>query len=126
MTPTPSSTHTPTNTITPTRTITQTHTPQPTPGTDRALDKNVVDVSKGETLKIMVRTTAAGVIVKLKAYNLSGEMVRKGEFTAALAGWNEVTWDMKNDANKTLGQGIYFIHIDAEGRKAVKKVYIIK
>jgi flagellar hook assembly protein FlgD len=112
--------------MTQTWTITQTHTPLPTPNVDRALDKNIVDASKGETLKIKFRTASAGILVKMKAYNLSGEMVKKGEYTTMFAGWNEVEWDLKNDSGKMLGQGMYFIHIDAEGKKAIKRVYIIK
>jgi hypothetical protein len=134
MTPVPTSTYTatatdtqpPTKTITPTSTATQTFTAQPTPNTDRVLDKNVVDASKGEKLKIKFMTSAAGILVKMKAYNLSGEMVKKGEYTTPLPGWNEVEWDLKNDSGKMLGQGIYFIHIDAEGRTTIKKVYVIK
>jgi flagellar hook assembly protein FlgD len=93
---------------------------------DKVLDKNYADASKGETVKIKVKTAAIGVHIKLKAYNLTGEMVRHYEFDSTLAGWNEIAWDLKNDAGKTLGQGIYFVRIEAEGSAVMRKVYIIK
>ena len=106
--------------------MTQTGTVMPTPNADKVLDKNVVDISKGENLKIMYNAATAGVIVKIKGYNLTGEMIRSMEFTAACTGWNSVEWDMKNDAGRTVSQGIYFIRIEAEGKSVIRKVYVVK
>lgn len=90
------------------------------------LDKNYADASKGETVKIKVKTTAIGVVIKVKAYNLTGEMVKHYEFNSTVIGWNEIDWDLKNDKGGTLGQGIYFVHIEAEGTAVIRKVYILK
>jgi flagellar hook assembly protein FlgD len=71
----------------------------------------------------------AGVNVKIsiKVYNLTGELVKKYSYTTALAGWNYYIWDGKNDAGRKLGAGLYFVHITREdGRKDIKRVYILK
>ncbi len=113
-------------TITQTRTVSPTSTPVSTPNIGMALDRNYVDVSKGETLTIKINCSAPGVNVRLKAYNITGELIRKGEFTAAAAGWMNVPWDLKNESGKTIGQGMYFIRIEAEGKSVIRRVFVIK
>ena len=69
----------------------------------------------------------ANVKIKIKVYDLTGEMVKKYEYTTAIAGWNFYVWDGKNDWGKKLGRGLYFVHITREdGKKDIKRVYIIK
>jgi hypothetical protein len=115
-----------TPTITPTWTITQTFTNSPTPNIDKALDKNYADASKGEVINIRINASVPNVDVKVKVYDLSGEIIRHLGFTAPIAGWNEYPWDLTNDAGKTVGRGIYFVYIEAEGRNAIRRVYILK
>jgi flagellar hook assembly protein FlgD len=89
-------------------------------------DKNYFNPGSGETLQV---GSMAGMNVKIsiKVYNLTGEMVKKHEYVTAIAGWNLYLWDGKNDAGKTLGRGLYFIHINREdGREEIKRVYILK
>lgn len=127
-TPTNTNTFTPTDTftITNTPTITDTPTITPTPKVDVALDRNYADVSKGETVKVMVKTMA-GKKVKVKVFNLSGEHIKDIEFTASADGWSQVEWDAKNIAGKTVGRGIYFIYINVEGLpETVRRLYIVK
>jgi hypothetical protein len=122
---TPTETQSQTGTITPTYTITQTWTPLPTPNIDKVLDRNYVDAGKGEVLNVKVRA-AANRLVNVKIYNLTGELVRTFEFTTAAAGWNQAPWDLKNNAGKIVGEGIYFLRIEADGASAIRKVYILK
>lgn len=70
---------------------------------------------------------AANVNVKIKVYNLTGEVVRKNmDFTTSLDGWNQVEWDAKNDDGKIVGEGLYFIYIEAAGSKKILKVFVVK
>jgi flagellar hook assembly protein FlgD len=75
---------------------------------------------------VRVNAETAGIFYSIKIYNLTGEIIRKIEFTAAAPGWINQEWDLKNTAGKTVGQGIYFVRIEAEGAAVVRKVYIIK
>ncbi len=115
-----------TYTFTPTITATYTCTPAPTPDDNNVLDKNYVDASKGETLNIRVNAAAAGAAVNIKVYSLTGELVRKFNAVSYAAGWNDIIWDVKNDDGKTVGQGIYFIEIESQGIKKLRRVYILK
>ena len=93
---------------------------------DIAIDRNYVNPSEGETVKIKVRAAAANVEVTAKIYNLTGEFLREIKYTTTAAGWNEINWDVKNTAGKTVGQGIYFIHIRNNGQSVIRKVYVLK
>lgn len=131
-TPTETRTSTPSNTATRTWTITQTHTVSPTPTLAPTqdivaqFDRNFFNPAAGETLQIGTMA-AAGQLITIKGYNLTGEMIRKHAYTAAVNGWNYVMWDGKNDAGKILGRGLYFIHVTRQdGREVIKRVYILK
>jgi flagellar hook assembly protein FlgD len=92
---------------------------------DMAIDRNYVKPSEGETVKIKVRA-AANVEVTAKIYNLTGEFLREIKYTTLAAGWNEINWDVKNAAEKTVGQGIYFINIRNGGQSIIRRVYVLK
>jgi len=111
-----------TSTATPITVVTAT----PTPNLTMTLSKNYVNPNKGENLLINVKAVA-GVRVKIRVYNLTGEAIRTNlDFTAPADGWNQVQWDLKNDDGKVVGEGLYFIYIDAGTGKKLMKVYIIK
>ena len=93
---------------------------------ETALDSNIVNPDMGENLKISVLVQNAGVNITIKVYNLSGEYLRKLEFVSYAAGWNETWWDVRNEAGKTVGRGIYFIHINAGGKKEIRRVFVNK
>ena len=90
------------------------------------LDRNYADASKGEVISVKINAKAAGSLVKVKVYNLTGEYLRGFEFTTTVIGWNEAPWDLKNTTGKVVGQGIYFLKIEAEGSAVIRKVYILK
>ena len=125
-TPTYTFTVTLTQTITSTHTVSPTITNTPTPDIAAQFDKNYFNPAEGETLQISTRAEA-NTKVYIKAYNLTGELVRKHEYTTAVTGWNIVAWDGKNDAGRLVGRGMYFIHVQKEGGKSeVKRVYVLK
>jgi sugar lactone lactonase YvrE len=125
-TSTPTLPPTSTYTITMTWTITETFTSTPTPNVDRVISKNYVDVSKGEVLNIRVKAFSIGEKVKIKVYNLSGELVRSIEALSYTDGWNDIAWDINNDSGKKVGQGLYFINITSGSQAVMRKVYILK
>jgi hypothetical protein len=61
-------------------------------------------------------------------YTISGEKVRslkEADMTMSNAGW--VEWDGKNDANETVGAGVYVVVIKAkDGSKKIIKVGVVK
>lgn len=98
----------------------------PTPNLNMTLSKNYVNPDKGEKLQINLKTQA-NVQVKIKVYNLTGEVVRNDlGFTASADGWNQVQWDVKNGDGKIAGEGLYFVYIEAGADKKLLKVYVIK
>jgi len=133
LTMTPSLTYTGTNTATPTdtppftSTITPTFTNTPTPNIEIALDRNYVKPQQGERVKISIRSDTTGREVKIKIYNLTGELIRNMEAIINTAGWNEYYWDCKNDAGNNIGKGIYFIYVNIKDQgQEVRRVYVIK
>ena len=125
-TATPTNPVTFTNTPTATATSRATLTPAPTPDDNNVLDKNYADVSKGDVVNIRVNIAASGTAVNVKVYNLTGGVVRKFSAISTAAGWNDITWDVKNDGGRTVGQGLYFIEIESQGIKKLRRIYILK
>jgi hypothetical protein len=133
-TPTETLTNTATDTFTSTNTFTETYTATitptftntPTPNIDTALDRNYAEPLKGDKVKVSVKSAAAGELIEVKVYNLSGERVRQFNFYTTGTGWNEGFWDCRNDAGKTVGQGLYFMRIIQNNAVQTKRVFIVK
>lgn len=98
----------------------------PTPDRDTALDRNYARPGLGETVRIRVDVTAPGMEVSIKIYNITGELLRRMEHVTYSAGWNDFEWDIRNEAGKTVGRGMYFIHIERDNRKEMLRVFIVK
>ena len=113
-------------TVTPTATATQTCTSPPAPEETNVLDRNYVDASNGGVVTIKVNVSYTGLPIGIKVYSLNGELVRKIDSLSYAAGWNSVVWDVKNDGGRTVGQGIYFVEINAQGVKKIRRIYVLK
>ncbi len=132
-TETPTNTSTPTNTKTLHFTATETKTNMPfltptntqTPVINIVLDKNYIDISKGEKVKITIKESKDKKVI-IKIFTLTGDIVKKIEFITTHQGWNEIEWDAKNHAGKIVGRGIYFLYIWVEGGQEIRRVYVIK
>ena len=133
-TPTDTETYTPSHTFTitetPTITDTPTITPTPTntatPAINIVLDRNYIDVSKEQKVKISIKEKA-GKKVYIKIYSLAGDFIRKLEYTTQQDGWNSIEWDAKNAVGKIVGRGIYFLYIKVDGiSEEIKRIYIVK
>ena len=127
-TPTSTGTFTATSTytITQTQTVTATFTSTPTPYENIALNKNYVKPGEGETVNLKVKAEAIGVEIVAKMYNLTGEFVREIKYTTTAIGWNDIAWDVKNEAGRTVGQGLYFVHIKNGNQSVIRKIYVLK
>jgi len=83
-------------------------------------------VRQGETVNISVKAEP-GVDVKVKIYNLTGELLRTMEYTTSISGWNKINWDVKNEAGNYVGRGLYFVYIIREDTgAAVRRLYVVK
>jgi hypothetical protein len=117
---TPSFTNTPTytvtntitdtSTITPTPTITPTFTPTPLP--------LILDL-KGNFPNPFIKDTqivyklSVDADVKIRIFDVSGEIVRWQEDLAGKAGYNSFYWDGKNRAVKPVASGVFIYRIEA-------------
>jgi hypothetical protein len=107
---TETSTYTNTATITPTPTITMTFTPTPPP---------LELISKGNFPNpFMIDTQivywlSVDADVKIKIFDVSGEIVRTQEGLDGKKGYNSFYWDGKNRAQKPVASGVFIYRIDA-------------
>ena len=103
-------TATSTPTITATPTITPTFTPTPLP-----LILNL----KGNFPNPFIRDTqivyklSVDADVKIKIFDVSGEVVRWQEDIAGKAGYNSIYWDGKNRAAKSVASGVFIYRLEA-------------
>ncbi|MCK4234942.1 T9SS type A sorting domain-containing protein, partial [candidate division WOR-3 bacterium] len=64
--------------------------------------------------------------VKLCIYNSVGQVVRALVNGKLEPGYHSVTWDGKNDRGAEVGNGIYFLRMNAENFKIIKKILLVK
>ena len=58
--------------------------------------------------------------------NIRGETVRILVDEEMEAGWHTVTWDSKNEGGSQVASGIYLYLIEADGKKILKKMTLIR
>jgi len=64
--------------------------------------------------------------VRLQIMNIRGQVVRVLIDEERPAGWYEVTWDGKNESGINVASGIYLYMIEADSKKILKKMTIIR
>jgi hypothetical protein len=64
--------------------------------------------------------------VKLKVYNITGQLVRTLVNEVKSAGSYAVTWDGRNEKGQTMSNGIYFINLESGSLKATRKMTVIR
>jgi hypothetical protein len=126
ITSTMTETLTATLTATPTETVTVTTTSTPAPDENNVLDRNYVDTYNGGAVTIKVNVSYIGLPIGIKVYSLNGELVRRIDSLSYAVGWNSVVWDVKNDGGRMVGQGVYFVEINAQGVKKIRRIYVLK
>jgi flagellar hook assembly protein FlgD len=63
---------------------------------------------------------------RLRIYNVAGRLVRTLVNEAQEAGPHEVVWDGRSNAGATVGSGVYFYRLEAEGWQSERKVVVIQ
>ncbi|MBN1996657.1 T9SS type A sorting domain-containing protein [candidate division KSB1 bacterium] len=64
--------------------------------------------------------------VKIRIYNVLGQVVRIIERGNLPAGVHQVEWDGRDDLGRPLMSGIYYYRISADGFSDVKKMLMVK
>jgi hypothetical protein len=65
-------------------------------------------------------------VVRLAIYDLSGRRVRTLAEGAQPAGERAVSWDVRDDAGRPLGAGLYFARFEAEGRAFTQRIVAVR
>jgi hypothetical protein len=83
-------------------------------------------VTQGTCIRVFVPRGTTGEM-KLKVYNIAGELVREIELTGYTAGATSVwPWDGKNDSGKEVASGVYVGEVKVGGDKTFFKMAVIK
>jgi hypothetical protein len=84
---------------------------------------NMPTVTKHPTI---VYTTATSSKVSLKVYDSSGRLIRTFVNNREPAGTKTVYWDGKDVAHRTVPNGVYFVGLKTEGKRATRKIVLIR
>jgi len=64
--------------------------------------------------------------VKLEVFSVKGELIKRLLDTSLPIGNHSAVWDGRNNSNTIVTSGIYVLQLTAGGRKATKKVVVLK
>ncbi|APF17360.1 propetide peptidase C25 [Caldithrix abyssi DSM 13497] len=64
--------------------------------------------------------------VGVRIYSTQGELLRTLFHGTLNGGEHQLTWDGKNDAGSMLSSGVYFLVVESQGQKAVRKMMLLK
>ena len=64
--------------------------------------------------------------VRLGVYDVAGRSIRRLVNGARPAGRYQVVWDGKDDGGRSLGAGVYLVHLEVEGRAIARKAVILR
>ncbi|MDX9977329.1 MAG: FlgD immunoglobulin-like domain containing protein, partial [Candidatus Cloacimonadales bacterium] len=64
--------------------------------------------------------------VNLSVYNVKGQLVKQLKNEVMSKGHHTVVWNGKNNNNKSVSSGIYFIKINTEKNRSIKKALLLK
>jgi len=62
----------------------------------------------------------------LSVYNVKGQLVKQLKNEVMSKGHHTVVWNGKNNNNKSVSSGIYFIRINTEKNRSIKKALLLK
>jgi len=68
----------------------------------------------------------AATHVRLQIMNVRGQTIRVLVDEQRAAGWYTVTWDSKNESGRDVASGIYLYLIEADNKKILKKMTLIR
>lgn len=64
--------------------------------------------------------------VKIKIYNIVGELVREINEAGKVPGWYDIIWDCKNDSGTEIASGVYIAQVEAGGDEKIIKIAVLK
>jgi 3-phytase len=94
------------------------------PPKELALRPNYPNPFNAETTIEYALPSAA--FVRLSIYNLRGQRIRVLVEAEQSPGVNKLRWDGRDQNNQPVGSGMYFIHLDAQQRRLLRKAVLIK
>ena len=107
-------------------------TPDPTPGSTPAITAAAVEITnrrieplKGGQINLRLVLAQAGR-VRLKIYNLQGELVKILKDQDYDPGTYLLEWGGENDTGAIVASGVYIIHVQAPEITKIRKVVVIK
>ncbi|MBU1181641.1 MAG: carboxypeptidase regulatory-like domain-containing protein [Proteobacteria bacterium] len=82
-------------------------------------------IKKGESASIILKPAVSGA-VKIKIYNLKGQLVWDETKDVSAGVQDVVSWACKNTSNKDVASGIYIVYIKGAGIDVKKKIAVVK
>jgi len=82
-------------------------------------------IKKDESASIILKPAVSGT-VKIKIYNLKGQIVWDKAENVSAGVQDVVSWACKNTSNKAVASGIYIVHIKGCGIDVKKKIAVVK
>ncbi|MCP4707575.1 MAG: T9SS type A sorting domain-containing protein, partial [Planctomycetes bacterium] len=64
--------------------------------------------------------------VELTIYNIAGQRIKTFAIESQTAGFQQITWDGKNEAGQVVSSGTYFYALKTAGQKVVRKMVLLK
>lgn len=64
--------------------------------------------------------------VKLSIFNLRGQKVKTLLDSDIERGQHRVVWDGRDDGNRSVASGVYFIRLEAAGKTSIRKAMLLK
>jgi hypothetical protein len=78
--------------------------------------------------KSVIRVRCPVFVKDIKIYDIAGKIIKTLDIVKVdESGYYEMKWDLRDDSNKRVATGIYFIEIKAEGElREIKKMTVVK
>ncbi len=86
---------------------------------------NLINPDRGETSRIMINVEDA-CRVRIMIYDKNMQVVKEIVDEDKLPGKYEALWAGKNDENRTVSQGVYFVYIQLGKRVIKKNIMVVK
>lgn len=65
-------------------------------------------------------------LARIQVFNIRGQMIRTLVNSEIERGYHKIVWDGRDNSNRGVGSGIYFIRLESGGKDSVRKVMLLK
>ena len=94
-------------------------------GTEQVLSRNFFDPSRGEAVDGRVNVPAGGSIL-VRVYSLEGELIATLVDRSVPPGEARYRWNGRNKAGNMVGNGVYFVSVQAGSSVMSRRVMVLK